>query len=66
MARRVAVVTKISLEKLVEMFEVMAEPEAMCRRLVARREGGDRNENRCIRPAAEREAKLADALLLAR
>jgi len=35
--RRSAVVAKISMQRLVEMFEVMAELEAMCGRLAARR-----------------------------
>ncbi|WP_244818152.1 GntR family transcriptional regulator [Caballeronia sp. Lep1P3] len=35
--RHGAVVAKISLDRLVEMFEVMAELEAMCGRLAARR-----------------------------
>ena len=35
--RRSAVVASLSLEKLLEMFEVMAETEAICGRLAARR-----------------------------
>jgi DNA-binding GntR family transcriptional regulator len=42
--RHGAVVAKISLERLVEMFEVMAELEAMCGRLAARRMNAEQIE----------------------
>jgi DNA-binding GntR family transcriptional regulator len=42
--RHGAVVAKISLDRLVEMFEVMAELEAMCGRLAARRMSGEQVE----------------------
>ena len=43
--RRGAVVASLSLERLLEMFEVMAEIEAVCARLAARRMTGEERDN---------------------
>lgn len=54
--RRGAIVVEISPQRLCEMFEVMAELEAMCGRLAARRIGGDEETELLAAHKASQEA----------
>lgn len=54
--RRGAIVVEISPQRLCEMFEVMAELEAMCGRLAARRIGGDQETELLAAHKASQEA----------
>jgi DNA-binding GntR family transcriptional regulator len=57
--RRGAVVAELAPQQLVEMFEVMAELEAMCGRLAARRMSGEEHERLMQAHEACKDARLA-------